>query len=70
MNRLPDKIHKRISDRILVLETNPHPPSSKKLQGEEGYRLRVGDYRVLYTVDDQSRYIFVYSVAHRREAYR
>jgi len=70
MDRLPDKIHQRISDRILALETNPRPPGAKKLQGEDGYRFRVGDYRVLYTIDDQTRRIFVYSVAHRREAYR
>ncbi|MEE9144987.1 MAG: type II toxin-antitoxin system RelE/ParE family toxin [Candidatus Binatia bacterium] len=70
MDRLPDKIHKRISDRILTLETNPRPPGSKKLQVEEGYRLRIGNYRVLYTIDDQTKHIFVYSVAHRREAYR
>ena len=70
MDRLPDKIHKRISDRILTLETNPRPPGSKKLQGEEGYRLRIGDYRVLYTIDGHTKHIFVYGVAHRREAYR
>ena len=70
MDRLPGKIHKRISDRILALETNPRPPGSKKLQGEEGYRFRVGDYRVLYTIDDRVKRVFVYSVAHRREAYR
>ena len=70
MDRLPDKIHKRISERILALETNPRPPGGKKLQGEEGYRLRLGDYRVLYTIDDRTKHVFVYSVAHRREAYR
>ena len=70
MDRLPDTIHKQISEKILALETNPRPPGTKKLHGEEGYRLRMGDYRVLYTIDDQTRQVFVYSVAHRREAYR
>ena len=70
MDRLPENIHKRISEKILALETNPRPPGIRKLQGGEGYRLRIGDYRVLYTVDDQTRHVFVYSVAHRREAYR
>ena len=41
MDRLPDKIHKRISDKILTLETDPRPPGTKKLQGEESYRLWV-----------------------------
>jgi mRNA interferase RelE/StbE len=49
---------------------NPRPARVRKLQGTEGYRLRVGDYRVLYTVDDRSQTVVVYSVAHRREAYR
>jgi len=70
MDRLPDTIHKQISEKILALETNPRPPGTKKLHGEEGYRLRMGDYRVLYTIDDQTRQVSVYSVAHRREAYR
>lgn len=70
MDRLPDKIHKRISEKILPLDPNPRPPGSKKLQGEEGYRFRIGDYRALYTIDDQTKHVFVYSVAHRREAYR
>jgi len=70
MDRLPNKIHRHISEKILALEANPRPPGTRKLQGGEGYRLRIGDYRVLYTVDDQTRHVFVYSVAHRREAYR
>ncbi|MBI2999651.1 MAG: type II toxin-antitoxin system RelE/ParE family toxin [Deltaproteobacteria bacterium] len=48
MDRLPDKIHKRISEKILALETNPRPPGTKKLHGEEGYRLRMGDYRLVF----------------------
>jgi len=67
---LPPNIHQRISEKIIALETNPRPPTSAKLQGGEGYRLRVGDYRVLYIIDDKARRIFVYGVAHRREAYR
>ncbi len=70
MNRLPAEMHRRISERILALEDNPRPLGSRKLRGGEAYRLRVGDYRVLYTSDDQARRIFVYCVAHRREAYR
>lgn len=70
MDRLPATIHERVSGKILALETNPRPAGSRKLRGGEGYRLRVGDYRVLYTIDDQEQRIFVYSVAHRREAYR
>lgn len=70
MNRLSEAIHRRVSEGILSLETNPHPLGSRKLQGGEGYRLRVGDYRILYTIDHKTHRIVVYSIAHRREAYR
>ena len=70
MDRLPEGLHKRISERILALEADPRPLGSHKLRGGEGYRLRVGDYRLLYTVDDRGGRVVVYSVAHRREAYR
>ena len=70
MESLPQEIHRRVTGKILSLENNPRPPGIRKLQGTEGYRLRVGDYRVLYTVDDRSHRVVIYSVAHRREAYR
>jgi mRNA interferase RelE/StbE len=70
MNRLPADIHRRASEVVVMLESNPRPTGSRKLQGSRGYRLRIGDYRVLYTVDDDSRRVVIFSVAHRREAYR
>jgi mRNA interferase RelE/StbE len=70
MDSLPQSIHKRISAKILALQTDPRPIGTKKLKGVEGYRLRVGDYRVIYTIDDRNRSIIVAVVAHRREAYR
>jgi len=70
MNRLPEVFHSRIGEKILALEGEPRPSGSRKLEGGEGYRLRVGDYRVLYTIDDQKQRVLIYSIAHRREAYR
>lgn len=70
MDRLPESVHRRVTARILGLAANPRPPGCKKLEGLGGYRLRVGDYRVLYTVEDESAAVTVNSVAHRREAYR
>jgi len=70
MNKLPALIHRRISRRILSLEDNPRPTGTKKLSGREEYRLRVGDYRVLYTVDDKGHIVTVFAVGHRREVYR
>ncbi|MBI2846866.1 MAG: type II toxin-antitoxin system RelE/ParE family toxin [Chloroflexi bacterium] len=70
MNKLPAAVHTRISRRILSLEDNPRPRGTKKLSGREEYRLRVGDYRILYGVDDKNSVITVFAVGHRREVYR
>ena len=70
MDKLPTPVHTRVSRRILSLEDNPRPRGAKKLSGHEEYRLRVGDYRVLYTIDDKRRMVTVFAVGHRREVYR
>lgn len=67
---LPDNVYRRIAKAILRLEGNPRPAGCLKLRGIEGYRIRMGDYRVLYTVDDSGREVFIYRVRHRKEAYR
>lgn len=70
LDALPASIHKRVVARLLDLEGNPRPAGVTKLQGQASYRLRVGDYRVLYTIDDAGRLVTVYAVGHRREVYR
>ena len=70
MKALPPDILRRASKAILALETVPRPPGCKKLRGEARYRVRVGKYRVLYTVDDKARAIEIVSVTHRSKAYR
>jgi mRNA interferase RelE/StbE len=69
MDRLPTIFHARLSQRILSLEENPRPRGIKKLSGREEYRLRIGDYRILYVVNDESRTVTVLAVGHRREVY-
>ncbi len=69
MNRLPRAAHARISRRILSLEDNPRQRGTRKLGGREEYRLRVGDYRILYVIDDGKHIVTILAVAHRREAY-
>jgi mRNA interferase RelE/StbE len=59
-----------VSQHIDHLGENPRPPDAKKLRGTADYSLRVGVYRILYDVDDESRIVTVYRVKHRREAYR
>ncbi len=70
MDKLPTLIYTRISSRILTLEDNPRPRGVKKLSGREEYRLRVGDYRLLYTIDEEGHTVTVFAVGHRREVYR
>ena len=60
----------RISRAILSLEKNPFPSGCKKLKNRDGFRIRVGDYRVLYLVDVKLKQIVVGSIGHRREVYR
>lgn len=70
MDRMPPKMFDRLTDAILKLETEPRPQGCKKLRGVEEYRLRVGSYRVLYTVDDTKRIVEVMAAGHRRDVYR
>jgi mRNA interferase RelE/StbE len=60
----------RISKAILALENNPFPSGCKKLKNQDGFRIRVGDYRVLYLADTKLKKIIVGSIGHRREVYR
>lgn len=70
LEALPDSIMQKIYDQIKSLADDPWPRQSKKLQAGQGYRLRVGDYRVLYEVARPTQTVTVYAVRHRREAYR
>jgi mRNA interferase RelE/StbE len=70
LNRLPDDIADRVLARLGGLETNPRPPDVKKLKGRDAWRIRVGNYRVIYEIHDQALHIIVITVGHRREVYR
>jgi mRNA interferase RelE/StbE len=67
---LPVRIHDKIIETLLSLKDNPFPRNAKKLHGREGARIRVGNYRILYIVDDADRKIEIISVADRIEVYR
>lgn len=60
----------RLLAKIETLRTDPRPPGSEKLAGDEKYRVRQGDYRVLYSIDDQQVIIEVVKIGHRRDVYR
>jgi len=71
LRRLPKKEVDKIAQLITKLAVNPRPAGCKKLQGEDNmWRLRSGNYRVLYTVDDGKVMIEVVSVRHRKDVYR
>jgi mRNA interferase RelE/StbE len=62
---------RRVVARIEALASNPRPPGVTKLQGEaNAWRIRVGDYRVLYTIEDGRRVVLVVRIGHRREVYK
>jgi mRNA interferase RelE/StbE len=68
--RLPAQFQIRISKAILALEENPFPHGCKKLKNRDGWRIRIGDYRVLYLADIKTKEIVVGVIGHRREVYR
>ncbi len=71
LEKISKKQADQIDKKILALETEPRLPGCKKLSmSEDKYRLRVGKYRILYTIDDDVLVIEVIRIAHRKNAYR
>jgi mRNA interferase RelE/StbE len=71
LRRLSADVHDRVITAIQDLATNPRPPGCRKLVGSgNDWRIRVGDYRVLYEIADTIRIVRVNRVGHRREIYR
>ena len=68
--QLPPKDRGRIVMRIQALAEEPRPVGAEKLSGQERYRIRQGDYRILYEIEDQVLRIIVVKIAHRRDVYR
>lgn len=70
MDALPRSVFERVVEAVLALESDPRARRCKKLRGVNEYRLRVGAYRILYTIDDEQRAVDIVSVGHRRDVYR
>ena len=71
LDALDDTLFTRIDRKILALAENPRPSGCKKLKGyKDQWRVRVGDWRVLYIIDDAAKLVSVMRVAHRREVYQ
>jgi len=68
--KIPKKELRKIKNEILMLEDNPRPIGSLKLTNEEGYRIRIGKYRLLYEIEDKEKHVVIYRARHRKEVYR
>ena len=70
LDALDDTLFARLDRKILALADNPRPAGCKKLKGyKDQWRIRAGDWRVLYIIDDATHTVTVTHVAHRREVY-
>ena len=67
---LDAKQRARIAGAIEVLSANPFPPAARKLTNRPAYRVRVGDYRIIYTVNEKTIIIVVLALGHRKDIYR
>jgi mRNA interferase RelE/StbE len=70
LDALDDAVFSRIDRRILALAENPRPAGCKKLKGyKDQWRIRIGNWRVVYFIDDSAKRVSISRVAHRREVY-
>jgi mRNA interferase RelE/StbE len=70
LEALPPKERQRIVTKIRKLATDPRPSGSEKLSGHQLYRVRQGNFRILYSVDDAAFCLIVVKIGHRRDVYR
>lgn len=69
LRQLDPPVRRRIQGAIALLAQDPRPPAARALQGRPGLRVRVGDYRIVYTVDDDVLLVAVVTLGYRREVY-
>jgi mRNA interferase RelE/StbE len=70
LDRLPEDVAGRVLARLRSLESTPRPTDVKKLKGRPAWRIRVGDYRIIYEIHDRDLVVIVVTIGHRREVYR
>ena len=69
LSPIPKVDVRRILKKIDLLGEEPQPPGSKKLSGQDRYRVRQGDYRIIYSIEDERLVVIVVKVGHRRQVY-
>lgn len=70
LDGLDRKFFDQIKQKIISLASEPRPAGCLKLTAQEGYRIRSGDYRILYRIDDGEMVVYIYRIKHRKESYR
>lgn len=70
LDKLPDKEVIKIIDRISQLKHNPRPIGIQKLTDKEGYRIRSGNHRILFEINDKLQIIYIYRIKNRKDAYK
>lgn len=70
LRKLDPAIQHRIQGVIALLAHDPRPPAARRLQGRPGFRVRTGDYRIIYTVTDDVLLVVVVTLGHRSEVYK
>ena len=63
------KVLRQLLARVKSLARDPRPPGSLKLTADEGYRLRSGDYRILYRIDEEKKAVYIYRIKDRKDTY-
>jgi mRNA interferase RelE/StbE len=69
LSKLDPPVRRRLQGAIALLAQKPRPPAARALKGRPGLRVRIGDYRVIYTVHDDVLLVVVVTLGHRREVY-
>lgn len=70
MRKFDPPVARRIQAAIALLAEDPRPPASRPLRGRAAWRVRVGDYRVIYTIEDDILLVVVVTLGHRRDVYQ
>ena len=70
LEAVPARDRRKVAAKIQALAVDPRPRGSEKLSGQERYRLRQGDYRVVYAIDDDAQTVLVVKIGNRRDIYR
>lgn len=70
LQKLPGDLADKLEARMLTLEINPRPPGCKKLSNVNAYRIRTGNYRIIYEIRDDILIVVVIKTGHRKDVYR